>query len=206
MTGSRITDRLKALRERAGYTIRDFARAVGYGEKFSSYRTYETTYKKEVLPLGMVKAMVPVLSGRGTPPITANEVWNLAGVSAGESGLTATARRAHPPAGAPSGPATRSGMGTGYATGHDMGHTMGAGPGGGFGGGSRDESRPGSVEGYGEGYGGHLEGDSGRNSGAAPASGHGAGGEPPPATGANASSHPAQPRSRSLPQPLPSQV
>ncbi|MFT9258960.1 MAG: helix-turn-helix transcriptional regulator, partial [Acetobacter sp.] len=175
MTGSRITDRLKALRERAGYTIRDFARAVGYGEKFSSYRTYETTYKKEVLPLGMVKAMVPVLSGRGTPPITANEVWNLAGVSAGESGLTATARRAHPPAGAPSGPATRSGMGTGYATGHDMGHdtghTMGAGPGGGFGGGPRDESWPGSVEGYGEGYDSHLEGDSGRSSGAAPASG-----------------------------------
>ncbi|MBO1326065.1 S24 family peptidase [Acetobacter sp. TBRC 12305] len=44
----------------------------------------------------MVKAMVPVLSGRGTPPITANEVWNLAGVSAGESGLTAAARRPAP--------------------------------------------------------------------------------------------------------------
>ncbi|MFT9253831.1 MAG: helix-turn-helix transcriptional regulator, partial [Acetobacter okinawensis] len=89
MNKNQITDRLKALRERAGYTIREFARELGYGDKFSSYRMYETTYKKDVLPLPMVKTMVPLLNGRGEPPITANEVWNLAGVSAGESGLVA---------------------------------------------------------------------------------------------------------------------
>ena len=70
MNQNRITNRLKALRERAGYTIREFARELGYGEKFSSYRMYETSYKKDVLPLTMVKTMVPLLSGRGAPPIT----------------------------------------------------------------------------------------------------------------------------------------
>ncbi|MCH4094612.1 MAG: transcriptional regulator [Acetobacter peroxydans] len=87
MTRIRITDRLKALRERAGYTIRDFARALGYGDKFSSYRTYETSYKKEELPLAMVKLMVPLLTGRGEPPITTAEVWNLAGLTTGEAVL-----------------------------------------------------------------------------------------------------------------------
>lgn len=103
MNQNRITNRLKALRERAGYTIREFARELGYGEKFSSYRMYETSYKKDVLPLPMVKAMVPLLGGRGEPPITANEVWNLAGVSAGESGLVA--RLTPRPAPAPPQPA-----------------------------------------------------------------------------------------------------
>lgn len=87
MSRIRITDRLKALRERAGYTIRDFARALGYGDKFSSYRTYETSYKKEELPLAMVKLMVPLLSGRGEPPITTAEIWNLAGLTTGEAVL-----------------------------------------------------------------------------------------------------------------------
>ena len=41
MNKNQITDRLKALRERAGYTIREFARELGYGDKFSSYRMYE---------------------------------------------------------------------------------------------------------------------------------------------------------------------
>ncbi|MFT8587083.1 S24 family peptidase [Acetobacter papayae] len=87
MTRIRITDRLKALRERAGYTIRDFARALGYGDKFSSYRTYETSYKKEELPLAMVKLMVPLLAGRGDPPITTAEIWNLGGLTTGEAVL-----------------------------------------------------------------------------------------------------------------------
>lgn len=94
MSECHVTERLKELRERAGYTIRDFARELGYGEKYSSYRTYETTYKKEFLPLLMVKQMVPLLVDRGEPPITPNEVWNLGGVTAGEDGLTAAAARA----------------------------------------------------------------------------------------------------------------
>ncbi|KXV70923.1 transcriptional regulator [Acetobacter cerevisiae] len=94
MTKLHITQRLKEMRERAGYTIRDFARGLGYEDKFSSYRTYETSYKKEFLPLGMVKKMVPLLIDRGEPPITANEVWSLAGVSAGADGIKATAERA----------------------------------------------------------------------------------------------------------------
>ena len=97
MNRLRITDRLKAVRERAGYTVRDFARALGYGEKFSSYRTYETSYKKEELPLAMVKTMLPLLVGRGDPPITPNEVWNLAGVTAGVVGLATPAPAKPPP-------------------------------------------------------------------------------------------------------------
>ncbi|WP_349934922.1 S24 family peptidase [Acetobacter sp. A11-2] len=89
-----VTQRLKTLRNRAGYTVREFAEALGYEDKYSSYRTYETTYKREFLPIPMVKAMVPLLVDRGEPPITPNEVWGLAGVSAGEDGLTATVERA----------------------------------------------------------------------------------------------------------------
>lgn len=94
MSESHVTERLKELRERAGYTVRDFAKALGYGEKYSSYRTYETSYKKEYLPLLMVKQMVPLLVDRGEPSITPNEVWKLGGVTAGEEGLTAATRRA----------------------------------------------------------------------------------------------------------------
>lgn len=94
MTEEHVTIRLKELRERAGYTVRDFARGLGYGEKYSSYRTYETSYKKEFLPLSMVKDMVPLLVDRGEPSITPNEVWQLAGVSAGAEGLQSTITKA----------------------------------------------------------------------------------------------------------------
>jgi hypothetical protein len=113
MNQNRITDRLKTLRERAGYTIREFARDLGYGEKFSSYRMYETSYKKDVLPLPMVKSMVPLLNGKGDPPITANEVWNLAGVSMGEAGLVAKMTPQPTPAPAPPQPDTLPPAGSG---------------------------------------------------------------------------------------------
>lgn len=89
-----VTQRLKNLRSRAGYTIREFAEALGYEDKHSSYRTYETTYKREFLPIPMVKAMVPLLVDRGEPPITPNEVWALAGVTAGDEDLQVIVKRA----------------------------------------------------------------------------------------------------------------
>ncbi|MCG0995311.1 transcriptional regulator [Acetobacter indonesiensis] len=94
MTDLHVTQRLKDLRNRAGYTVREFADALGYIDKHSSYRTYETTFKKEFLPIPMVKNMLPLLVDRGEPPITPNEVWSLAGVSAGEDGIKATLNRA----------------------------------------------------------------------------------------------------------------
>ncbi|MGO2958644.1 MAG: S24 family peptidase [Acetobacter sp.] len=94
MTELHVTQRLKALRNRAGYTVREFAEALGYDDKHSSYRTYETTFKKEFLPIPMVKNILPLLVDHGEPPITANEVWSLAGVSADEDGIKAAVDRA----------------------------------------------------------------------------------------------------------------
>ncbi|WP_336764292.1 S24 family peptidase [Asaia sp. VD9] len=86
--------KLKALRNRAGWTVRAFADAMGYGEKQSSYRTYEDTYKKPFLPIDFVEKAVPLLVDRGEPPIELREVWELAGVFPGEMGIREGIERA----------------------------------------------------------------------------------------------------------------
>ena len=70
-----VKDKLKAFRERAGISIRRMAEEAGYGEKWTSYRRYETDYKKPNLPMEFVNKIAPVLVGNGTPPITVEEVW-----------------------------------------------------------------------------------------------------------------------------------
>lgn len=67
---------LKKLRERAGYTVRELAKAIGMGA--SSYAYYEQDYKKEVLPLPFVKKLLPALTSRGVPE---EDVVALAGVT-----------------------------------------------------------------------------------------------------------------------------
>jgi len=86
--------KLKVLRQRAGWTVRAFAEAMGYGEKQSSYRTYEDTYKKPFLPIDFVEKTIPLLVDRGEPPIELREVWELAGVFPGEMGLSDGIERA----------------------------------------------------------------------------------------------------------------
>ncbi|WP_249200614.1 S24 family peptidase [Gluconobacter sp. Dm-44] len=94
MTDLPVNDRLKALRLRGGYTVREFAQALGYGERYSTYASYEGKYKKPYLPVDLVKTMLPLLLDRGDPPITAGEVWALAGVAPGTDGIAPSIERA----------------------------------------------------------------------------------------------------------------
>ncbi|OUJ16507.1 S24 family peptidase [Acetobacter sp. DsW_063] len=94
MTDPSISDRLKELRSRAGYSVREFARLLGYGDRYSSYASYENKYKKPALPLDMAKNMLPLLVDKGEPRITPDDVWSLAGIRAGESALKETIERA----------------------------------------------------------------------------------------------------------------
>ncbi|MGY6770180.1 helix-turn-helix domain-containing protein [Komagataeibacter xylinus] len=86
--------RLKALRERAGYTVRALARDVGMGEKFSSYAFYENKLKKDFIPVELVRKLVPLLTDRGDPPIAASEVWALCGIVPGATDLNESISRA----------------------------------------------------------------------------------------------------------------
>jgi len=74
-----ITQRLKDLRERADVSMEELAKAVGYAGA-SSYQRYEdpALFTKPYLPLELVMAIAPVLTGRGDPPVTADEVYALA--------------------------------------------------------------------------------------------------------------------------------
>lgn len=78
MTSLEIGQALAALRERAGYTLRGFADALGVST--STYSTYERgAFKKQFLPMEKVALFAPHLIGRGDPLITMNEVLALGG-------------------------------------------------------------------------------------------------------------------------------
>lgn len=72
---------LKEMRERAGFTVRGLARELGYGEAFSTYSSYELTYKRAFLPPEIVQKLVKIFPGRGDPPIKENEVLALGGLT-----------------------------------------------------------------------------------------------------------------------------
>ncbi|ROQ00473.1 phage repressor protein C with HTH and peptisase S24 domain [Stella humosa] len=69
---------LKALRERAGLTVRDVARELGKSP--SGYAFYENDYKRPYLPAELTKPMAELLAGLGEPPITNDEVMALSGL------------------------------------------------------------------------------------------------------------------------------
>lgn len=73
---------LRSLRERAGYSLADLARACGYRGP-SSLQRYENPndYTKEYLPLSLIRKLEKALVGRGDPPIEKSEVIALAGVN-----------------------------------------------------------------------------------------------------------------------------
>ena len=75
---------LKLLRKQAGLSVRGLASALAesgarVGRTSSSYAYYENDYKKPYLPADLVDLLVPVLAGRGTPPITERQILRLGG-------------------------------------------------------------------------------------------------------------------------------
>ncbi len=77
-----VTETLRGLRERAGLSMAEMAKLLGY-KGASSYQRYEDpeTYNEGYLPARFVRRLIQVLPGRGSPPITANEITILLGDS-----------------------------------------------------------------------------------------------------------------------------
>jgi phage repressor protein C with HTH and peptisase S24 domain len=75
-----VTERLKALRNRAGATMAEAAQALGY-KTASGYQHYEDPKKfgRHYLAHEIIEKLIPLLVGRGEPPITEEEVLNLGG-------------------------------------------------------------------------------------------------------------------------------
>ena len=81
---SNASKELKLLRKQAGFSVRGLASALAeagakIGRSASSYAYYENEYKKPYLPVDLVDLLVPILAGRGMPPITERQVLRLGG-------------------------------------------------------------------------------------------------------------------------------
>lgn len=74
-----VTTKFRALRERAGFSMDELARQMGYA-RASSIQRYEdpAIYTKEFLAPELVLKMIKVLAGKGEPKITPAELWSLA--------------------------------------------------------------------------------------------------------------------------------
>jgi len=73
----KFPDLLKAMRHRAGLTMAEMARAAGL-KGASSWQRYESVaFTKDFLPPEVTVRLADHLAGRGTPPITAEEVLAL---------------------------------------------------------------------------------------------------------------------------------
>lgn len=74
-----VTERLRNLRIRAGLSMEAMAAAMGY-KTASGYQRYEDAklFTKKNIPLDKVEALLPILVGEGSPPITREEVMALA--------------------------------------------------------------------------------------------------------------------------------
>src|SRR5688500_16531578 len=78
-----VTERLKALRVRAGISMAEAAAACGYKTP-SGYQHYEDPKKfaKRYLPRDILEKLAPLFTGRaakGEVPVTPEEVWALGG-------------------------------------------------------------------------------------------------------------------------------
>lgn len=76
---------LKRLRTRSGYSVRGIADALRtagsrYGRSASSYAYYENDFTKPYLPRDLVDDLLPLLRGRGEPPVSERDVAALGGV------------------------------------------------------------------------------------------------------------------------------
>ncbi len=74
-----VTVKFRALRERAGLSLAALAKEMGYRNS-SSLQRYENAdlYTKEFLSPDIAKKLVRALVGKGIPPITESEIWELA--------------------------------------------------------------------------------------------------------------------------------
>ncbi len=70
---------LRHLMERAGYSVRDFAKAAGYSHGSGVQRYIEPHFEGLIKP-DVAKRMADALTGRGTPPIEAQEIYALVGL------------------------------------------------------------------------------------------------------------------------------
>jgi len=78
-----VTERLKALRVRAGVSMAEAAAALGFKTP-SGYQHYEDPKKflKRYLPHEILEGLAPLFTGRaakGETPVTADDVWALGG-------------------------------------------------------------------------------------------------------------------------------
>lgn len=73
-----VTSHFKALRERAGYSMDDLAKAIGYA-RASSIQRYENDaeFSKDYIAQDLADKLSDVLVGKGTPPIDLDEVQAL---------------------------------------------------------------------------------------------------------------------------------
>ncbi len=76
-----VTERLRALRERAGLSMEEVARTCGY-RRASSYQYYEDgkLFTRRYIPLELAEKLSIAFIGRGQPPIQEDEVLALAGL------------------------------------------------------------------------------------------------------------------------------
>jgi hypothetical protein len=81
MVPSESAHKLKALRLRAGYGLRETARLLGFGDQPNGYQYYERSFKKENLPKELTEKLKPLFVGRGEPPIQGDELDLLAGIA-----------------------------------------------------------------------------------------------------------------------------
>ncbi len=75
-----VTERLKRVRVRAGVSMAEAAKALGY-KTASGYQHYEdpSKFAKKYLPREIIEALAPLFAGRGDPPVREDEVWALGG-------------------------------------------------------------------------------------------------------------------------------
>lgn len=97
-----VTEDLKKLRNRAGLSMDEIAKKLGFA-RASSYQRYEnaTQFQKDYLPADLVERLSHVLTGLGNPPIDSLEILRLAGIAkivtkAAPEGLLITALQQSP--------------------------------------------------------------------------------------------------------------
>jgi hypothetical protein len=83
-----VTERLKALRRRAGVSMAEAAAACGHKTP-SGYQHYEDLKKfsRPYLPREMIERLLPIFIGRsakGEQPITEADLWELGGITKGD--------------------------------------------------------------------------------------------------------------------------
>lgn len=73
-------EKLRAIRQRCGFSMAELAKLLDF-KGSSSYQRYEdvAVYPGE-LPLKLVQKLLPIVEGRGTPPVTKSDVLALAGL------------------------------------------------------------------------------------------------------------------------------